>query len=101
MIIFFLVYDLASLIACIDSVPDEVNLIFCIAGIASFIADPGFRSHRIVDIDPRERQTPEAPILTISRKASEIGVNFGAPTEFEVDLGSSIKEAIPALNWKA
>ena len=30
-------------------------------------------------------------------KASEIGVNFGAPTEFEVDLGSSIKEAIPAM----
>jgi glutamate-1-semialdehyde 2,1-aminomutase len=30
-------------------------------------------------------------------KASEIGVNFGAPTEFEIDLGTSIKNAVPAM----
>ena len=30
-------------------------------------------------------------------KASEIGVNFGAPTEFEIDLGTLIKSAVPAM----
>jgi glutamate-1-semialdehyde 2,1-aminomutase len=30
-------------------------------------------------------------------KAAEVGVNFGAPTEFEIDLGTSIKAAIPAM----
>ena len=54
------------------------------------LADPGFRSHRIVDIDPRERQTPEAPILTISRKASEIGIKEAVLPRRWVRYGDSV-----------
>ncbi|EQD37953.1 glutamate-1-semialdehyde aminotransferase, partial [mine drainage metagenome] len=30
-------------------------------------------------------------------RAGEIGINFGAPTEYEVELGSTIKSAIPMI----
>ena len=54
------------------------------------LADSGFRSHRIVDVNTQERQIPEAPISTIWRKASEIGIKEAVLPRRWVRYGDSV-----------
>jgi tRNA wybutosine-synthesizing protein 2 len=54
------------------------------------LADPGLPSHRIVDVDLKERTIPEAPMVAISRKASEIGIDEADLPKGWVRYGDSI-----------
>ena len=54
------------------------------------LADSDLSGHRIVDVDLKERPVQEAPILAISRKASEIGIKEAVLPRRWIRYGDSV-----------